>query len=183
MTDGGEEMDIRQDLYRYTGKRDAITLIETFFNNRAFRRIVYHRYYYVNSPLKYVVRVLNRILSKKQSIDLPPTAKIGPGLLLLHPCSITINSKAVVGKNLTILKGATIGNSKTGKVGAPVIGDNCYIGLNATVVGGITIGDNVMIAPNTFVNFDVPDGAIVLGSPGVIHPREKGSEKYIVNPI
>ena len=175
--------DVRQDLYRYTGKRDTQTLIRTFLRNRAFRRVVYYRYYDAPGPMKYVVRVLNRVLAKKQTIDLPPTAKIGPGLLFLHPHAITINSKAVVGKNLTMLKGATIGNSKTGKVGTPVIGDNCYIGLNATVVGGVTIGNDVLIASNTFVNCDVPDGAIVLGSPGVIHLRDKTSEKYIVNAI
>lgn len=175
--------DIRQDLFRCTGKRDTKTLVRTFWGNRAFRRIVYYRYYNTTGPVKYLVRVLNRFLVKKQTIDLPPTAKIGPGMLFLHPHGITINSKAVIGKNLTILKGATIGNSKTGNVGAPTIGDNCYIGLNATIVGGVRIGNDVLIAPNTFVNFDVPDGAMVLGSPGVIHHRDKASAKYIVNAI
>ena len=97
---------VRQDLYRYTGKRDTQTLIRTFLRNRAFRRVVYYRYYDAPGPMKYVVRVLNRVLAKKQTIDLPPTAKIGPGLLFLHPHAITINSKAVVGKNLTMFKGA-----------------------------------------------------------------------------
>ena len=104
-------------------------------------------------------------------------------MLFIHPYGITINSQAVIGDNLTMLKGSTIGNSKTGKVGAPIIGNNVYIGLNSSVVGGVHIGNDVMIAANTFVNFDVPDGALVIGSPGIIHERVKASKPYIVNSI
>lgn len=54
------------------------------------------------------------------------------------------------------------------------------IQTNAVVVGGVVIGNDVLIAPNAFVNFDVPDGAIVLGNPGKIILKDKASEKYIV---
>ncbi|MBO5613533.1 MAG: serine acetyltransferase [Prevotella sp.] len=117
------------------------------------------------------------------SVELPRSVKLGKGALLLHPYSITFNTTCVIGDNVTILKGATIGESKTGKIGSPIIGNNVYIGLNSTVVGNIHIGNDVMIAPNTFVNFDVPDGALVLGSPGVIHEKEKASKLYISNSI
>ena len=36
-----------------------------------------------------------------------------------------------------------------------------------------------MIAPNSFVNFDVPDHSIVIGNPGVIHRKENATEGYI----
>ena len=36
------------------------------------------------------------------------------------------------------------------------------------IVGNITIGNNVLIAPGAYVNFDVPDGSIVIGNPGLI---------------
>lgn len=175
--------DVRDDLYRLTGKRDTATLIRTLWSNLFFRRIAYYRWSNQKGPVRRLVRMLNHHLAKRQTLDLPPTCKIGPGLLFTHPYAIAINSQAVVGKNLTMLKGSTIGNSKTGRVGAPVIGDNCYIGLNSSVVGGVRIGNDVMIAPNTFVNFDVPDGALVLGNPGVIHMKEKASEAYITNPV
>lgn len=114
---------------------------------------------------------------------MPFSAKIGKGIQLLHPYGIVINSTAEIGKNCTIMKGATVGNSKTGKVGSPVIGDNVYIGLNSTVVGKIKIGNNVLIAANTFVNFDVPDDSVVIGSPGVIHPKNNASLPYLSNSI
>lgn len=118
------------------------------------------------------------------SVEIPRSIKLGKGALFLHPYSITFNGKCVVGNNFTICKGATIGNSKSGKIGTPVIGNNVYVGLNSTVVGGgVKIGNDVMIAANTFVNFDVPDGALVLGSPGVIHKKEMASHPYISNSI
>ena len=124
-------------------------------------------------------QTLNYFLSRKTSIEIPKGVVLGKGVRLIHPYGITINSNAVIGKNFTILKGATIGSSKNGIIGTPIIGDNVYVGLNSTIVGGVHIGDNVMIAPNTFVNFDVPNGAFVIGSPGVIHKRDNASELYI----
>ena len=47
------------------------------------------------------------------------------------------------------------------------------------IVGGITIGDDVLIAPNAFVNFDVPSHSVVVGNPAVVHPRENATEGYI----
>jgi serine acetyltransferase len=54
---------------------------------------------------------------------------------------------AVLGRNVNILNGATIGNAAGKRPGARTIGDRVYIGLNATVLGGITVGDDVLIAP------------------------------------
>lgn len=76
-----------------------------------------------------------------------------------------------------------MGHTEGVKVASPKIGDNVSIGPNAVVVGGIYIGNDVLIAPNIFVNFDVPNGAIVLGNPGKIIRKEKGSAKYIVYKI
>lgn len=130
-----------------------------------------------------IFRFLNKMLHKKMSVEIPRSIQLGKGALLLHPYSITFNSGCIIGDNFTICKGATIGNSKTGKIGAPVIGNNVYVGLNSTIVGGIHIGNDVMIAANSFVNFDVPDGALVIGSPGVIHKKEKPSKPYVSNSI
>lgn len=47
------------------------------------------------------------------------------------------------------------------------------------MVVNITIGNDVMIAPNSFVNFDVPDHSVVVGNPGVIHYKENATEEYI----
>lgn len=90
---------------------------------------------------------------------------------MIYPYNITINWDAVIGNNFTILKGATVGNSKTGNIGSPTIGNDYYLGINSTIVGKVTIGNRVMIAPNTFVNFDVFDDSLVIGPPGIIHRK------------
>ena len=43
----------------------------------------------------------------------------------------------------------------------------------------MNIGSDVLIAPNTFVNFDVPDHSIVIGNPATIHYRENATEGHI----
>lgn len=64
-------------------------------------------------------------------------------------------------------------------MGTPVIGDKVWIGVNATIVGAIKIGNDVLIAPNAYVNCDVPDHSIVFGNPCIIKHRDNATEDYI----
>lgn len=98
---------------------------------------------------------------------------------MIHPYNITISPFATIGRNVNILKGATIGLSLGKKPGAPTLGNEVYVGLNSTVLGGVTIGDDVMIAPNTFVNCDIPSHSIVIGNPCKVIPRENATKEYI----
>lgn len=105
---------------------------------------------------------------------------IDGGLCLNHACNITINSRAHIGKDFTIFKGATVGSIRSGsKNGTPTIGDRVTVCTNAFVCGNITIGDDVLIASNAFVNFDVPSNSVVIGNPGVIHHKENPSADYL----
>ena len=61
----------------------------------------------------------------------------------------------------------------------PTIGSRVSVGINATIAGRITIGNDLMIAPNSFVNFDVPEHSIVIGNPGVIHYKDNATSGYI----
>jgi serine O-acetyltransferase len=117
---------------------------------------------------------------RKTGIQIPAKTKIGAGFRIVHFGHIIINPNAKIGKNFNIYPGVTIGHSEGKMFGSPSIGDNVCILSNAIVVGGITVGDNSVIAPNSFVNFDVPDNAIVLGNPGKIILKDKPSAKYIV---
>ncbi|MGL2966877.1 serine O-acetyltransferase [Flavobacterium sp. XGLA_31] len=80
-----------------------------------------------------------------------------------------INQNVILGENCNVSQGVTLGNVSRGKLkGTPTIGDRVWIGANAVVVGNIKIGDDVLIAPLSYVNFDVPDKAVVAGNPAVI---------------
>lgn len=103
-------------------------------------------------------------------------------MYLGHPYNITINKHAVIGNNCNIHKGVAIGQENRGKrKGAPVIGNRVWIGINDAIVGKIIIGDDVLIAPNSYVNCDVPSHSVVYGNPCIIIHRDNATESYINN--
>lgn len=121
-------------------------------------------------------------LSRKYGLEILPQTQIGKGLYLGHAYNITINPSSVLGNNINLHKGCTIGGENRGKrKGAPIIGDRVWIGVNAAVVGSIRIGDDVLIAPNSFVNCDIPSHSIVFGNPCSIVHRPNATEGYINN--
>jgi serine O-acetyltransferase len=125
-----------------------------------------------------------RKYSVKYGFQIPRSVEIGGGLALPHFGGIVINSGSVIGRNCNILQGVTLGNTKRGgKKGAPVIGDDVYIGPNAVIVGNVKVGNNVLIAPNAYVNIDVPDNTIVLGNPAVLKYSSKATAGYLNNTV
>ena len=113
-------------------------------------------------------------------MEISSKTKIGKGLYIGHPYCITINPKAELGDNINIHKGVTIGQENRGvRKGVPKIGNCVWIGVNATIVGKINIGDDVLIAPNTYVNCDIPSHSIVFGNPCIIKHRDNATEGYV----
>lgn len=107
-------------------------------------------------------------------------ANISGGLLLLHPYNITVNSRAYLGKNVTLFKGSTIGSVRSGiHEGVPTIGDRVVLCVNSTVVGNVKIGNDVLVAANSFVDFNVPDNSVVIGNPGQIKSKKNASKDYL----
>ena len=69
-------------------------------------------------------------------MDLHPAAKMGKGILIDHGTGVVIGETAVVGDNVSILQGVTLGG--TGKdVGDrhPKIGKNVLVGAHSTIWG------------------------------------------------
>lgn len=121
-------------------------------------------------------------LSFKYSFQIPYQTNIGKGIYIGHFGRVIINGQAKLGSNVNLSPGVTIGMTNRGKrKGVPTIGDDVWIGTNAVIVGGIEIGNDVLISPNSFVNFDVPSNSIVIGNPGVIHQRLGATEFYVEN--
>jgi serine O-acetyltransferase len=79
--------------------------------------------------------------------------------------SIFVSGAAQIGKNCVIFQQVTIGSNMlvdSGRRGAPRIGDNCYIGAGAKIIGNVRVGNNVRIGANAVVYKDVPDHSVVL---------------------
>lgn len=131
-------------------------------------------------PLQLLWRVLYRTVALRRGIEISSQTNIGGGLYIGHAYNITINAAAKIGRNCNIHKGIVIGQTNRGdNKGVPTIGNEVWIGINTAIVGGITIGDDVLIAPNSFVNVDVPSHSIVYGNPCVIKHRDHATEGYI----
>ncbi len=104
-------------------------------------------------------------------------AKIGPGLLGIHPIGSIINAHRV-GKNFVIKNNSTIGEN--GADEKPTIGDNVLINVNSVVFGEITIGDNVVIGAGTILYKSVPSNCTVVGNPARIVKLEGKSVNIVL---
>ncbi len=135
---------------------------------------------------KGVVRVFYRFLMHRMmlryGLEIPWNCKIGKGLYLGHAYNITINPHAEIGDWCNLHKGVTIGQQNRGRLkGVPKVGNFVWIGVNATIVGKVEIGDDVLIAPNSYVNCNVPSHSIVVGNPCQIHHKDNATQGYINN--
>ena len=162
---------IQSDFKRYYGERGCHFMWHLL--NHSLKCIVVYRkanYYSNHNKLLYLYYTYRlKLLDKKYAFHIPAKTEIGEGFFIGHNGPIIINTEAKIGRNCNIATGVTIGMENRGKrKGAPTIGDRVWIGTNAVVVGKITIGNNVLIAPNAYVNFDVPSNSIVIGNPGKI---------------
>jgi serine O-acetyltransferase len=157
-----------QDLKRY-GKSSFLKL---FFTNPSFRfTVVIRSIKYLNKYnfIRLILVLYYRKLKVKYGFQIPAMTSIGHGFVINHFGNIIINQGVVIGSNCTIAQGVTIGKVDRGKLkGNPTIGDRVWIGANSVVVGKITIGNDVLIAPLSYVNFDIPDNAVVMGNPAKI---------------
>lgn len=136
------------------------------------------------SALNIYYRFRFKLIKQRNGIEISYNTNIGKGFYIGHPYNITINEGAIIGENCNIHKGVVIGQENRGKrKGTPVIGDYVWIGINAAIVGHVHIGNDVLIAPNAYVNCDVPDHSIVFGNPCVIKHKEGATQGYINNDV
>jgi serine O-acetyltransferase len=108
-------------------------------------------------------------ISEIFGIDIHPAARIGKGLMIDHAQSIVIGETAVVGDNVSMLHGVTLGGTgKEEQDRHPKIGNGVLIGAGAKVLGNITVGHCSRIAAGSVVLADVPACKTVAGVPAKI---------------
>lgn len=171
----------KKDLFRYYGDRPE-SFKEKILRSQELKYLYWLRN--VQTSKNKVIKTFSKLkvmsLTKKTQIQIPWTTSIGEGFYIGHCGRIIINKNAVLGKNINIGTGVTIGEENRGiRKGCPTIHDNCWIGTNSVIVGRIDIGEDVLIAPLTFVNFDVPSHSIVIGNPAKIISKNNATDGYI----
>ncbi len=175
---------LSEDYLRMTGEKYCIG-IKTGIKILYSHQIRYMRIWRKNKQNPSIIKKVRLYAySRKYGLEISCNAEIGRGLYLGHPYGITVGGGVKIGNNCNLHKGCTIGRENRGKrKGVPTLGNCVSVGINSTIVGKVTIGDDVLIAPNSYVNFDVPSHSVVIGSPGQIRYRENATENYIINRI
>ncbi|MCL2659873.1 MAG: hypothetical protein FWD64_05065 [Acidobacteriaceae bacterium] len=180
---------LKADLYRYNANTSFKAFLRSYFTVPAFRYTYHLRRVTALAPRKksWVIffygmhRILLNRYRFKYGFEISPSAKIGGGLYLGHFGRIGVNPGAVLGENINLSPGVSIGATNRGpRKGTPTLEDRVWVGTNCNIVGRITIGHDALIAPGAYVNFDVPPMAVVLGNPGKI-VSGKGSAGYVNN--
>jgi len=104
-------------------------------------------------------------------IEISPKVKIGGGLFLPHTVGTVIGAE-VIGNNVTIMQGVTIGAKESDMAfiasRRPIIGNNVLIGAGAKIIGRVNIGDFAKIGANAVVITDIPAYSVAVGIPAKV---------------
>ncbi len=121
--------------------------------------------------LQYVVAatVYKLVTEWVLGVEIPPSTPVGAGLRLQHGVGTVVNPHAVIGQDVMLRQGVTIGNRRS-DTDCPRIGDGVEIGAGATLIGAITIGARARIGAGAIVLSDVPEGGLALAAPATIRP-------------
>ncbi len=176
---------IKSDAYRYIGTYKFTSILKLYLIVIGFRYTTVMRICcYLRSrkcllPIYVLYRLRLRHLSFKSGIQISDCTQIGKGFYIEHFGCIVISDKAIIGNNVNISQGITIGRTNRGeKQGVATIGNEVYIGPGAKIIGKINIGNNITIGANAVVTNDIPDNACVVGVPAKIISYA-GSEGYV----
>ena len=120
-------------------------------------------------------RLISHIGRRVTGIEIHPGAKIGKGVFIDHGMGVVIGETAVVGDNVSLLHGVTLGG--TGKDRGnrhPKIGEGTMIGAGAAILGNITVGVCCRIGAGSVVLKNIADNTTVAGVPA----KESGETSY-----
>lgn len=168
---------------------EPCTLMERLLDRRfkfykSLRMTEYYTNTYKIGVLSYwgkFLRARHRYLCDKYNWTIPINV-FGPGLALVHVGTIVVSGSAKIGANCRIHVDVNIGRSPAkGISGAPVIGENVYIGPGAKIFGPITIGSNTAIGANAVVNSSFIDGNCTIGGIPAKKISDNTSERFIIN--
>ncbi len=135
---------------------------------KGFHAIQAHRinHWLWNNGRKTLAYFLQNRMSEVFGTDIHPAARFGHGLMLDHATGFVVGETAVLGNDISILHGVTLGGSgKESGDRHPKVGDGVMIGANASVLGNIRIGGWSKIGAGSVVVADVPEHTTVVGVP------------------
>lgn len=144
---------------------------ETLINYKGFYALCAFRFanWLWKNGQEDLARIVQRRISDRFSIDIHPAAQVGEGIFIDHGIGIVIGETAIVGDDVSILHGVTLGG--TGRSEGkrhPTIKSGVLLGANCTILGDITIGEHAKVGAGSVVVKDVPARATAAGVPARI---------------
>lgn len=157
----------------FTGDPAAQSTEEVILSYPGVEAIITHRIahqlWVQKVPL--IPRIMSEIVHGKTGIDIHPGASIGERFFIDHATGVVIGETTVIGKNVKIYQGVTLGalsveKSKANQKRHPTIEDNVTIYSGATILGGNTvIGEGSTIGGNVWITSSVPPGSKIYNLP------------------
>ncbi|MBP3338738.1 MAG: serine O-acetyltransferase [Lachnospiraceae bacterium] len=139
----------------------------------------------------FLARWISQRTARKTGIEIHPGATIGKGFFIDHGHGVVIGETAIIGDNVTLYQGVTLGG--TGKEKGkrhPTLEDNVMISAGAKILGSFTIGENSKVGAGSVVLEEVPPNSTVVGVPGRVVkqdnikiPRSDLDQVHLPDPI
>ncbi|MBI3306567.1 MAG: serine O-acetyltransferase [Candidatus Omnitrophica bacterium] len=155
--------------------RTPLGFLEVIFLYPGFHAAIAHRinHFLYRLRIPFVPRLLSQLVRFFTGVEIHPGATIGPGLFIDHGMGVVIGETSIVGANVTLYQGVTLGGTGTQRGKRhPTLGDNVVVGAGAKVLGNIRLGNNVKVGAGSVVVHPVPDHCTVVGVPAEIVRKE-----------
>jgi len=153
----------------------AKSFLEVLLLYQGLHALIMHRvaHSFYKIRLFIFARYISQVARFWTGIEIHPGAQIGEGFFIDHGMGIVIGETAIIGDNVLLYQGVTLGGTGIEKGKRhPTIGNNVVIGAGAKVLGNINVGDNSYIGANAVVIKDVPANSTVVGVPGRITKQD-----------
>lgn len=152
----------------------ARNFLEVLTNYPGLHALLLHRcgHWLWKKNLKWLARTLSTFSRWLTGIEIHPGATIGRRFFIDHGMGVVIGETALVGDNVTLYQGVTLGGTSWNKGKRhPTLGDGVIVGAGAKILGPFSVGAGAKIGSNAVVTKEVPPGATVVGIPGKIVQR------------
>lgn len=149
----------------------ARSRLEVILTYSGFHALVMYRlaHFFHRHRYKLLARIISTLAKFFTGVEIHPAARIGEGVFIDHGVGVVIGETAVVGNNVVIYQGVTLGGTGKDKGKRhPTIEDGVMISAGAKVLGPFTVGKNAKIGAGSIVLKEVPPNATVVGIPGKI---------------
>lgn len=131
------------------------------------------------AKLRLLARVVSQIARFFTGVDIHPGATLGRRLFIDHATGVVIGETAIVGNDVTMYQGVTLGGTGKGHGKRhPTICDGVFIGNNANILGNVTVGENSRVGAGSVVLTDVPPNSTVVGVPA--HIVYQGGKRVLI---